>query len=115
MDLYQDSTMELLGGGGVVAPPSTQMYCATTDCHCMFCLRHDKRPRPRGKISMTGGGGGTSNRAASPAASLPPHHCRDTNHFVNLGICKHELQFTCRGYCRITLITQNIAELILLG
>ena len=29
---------------------------------------------------------------------------RDTNDFVNLGICKHEFKFTCRGYCRFTLI-----------
>ena len=28
---------------------------------------------------------------------------RDTNDFVNLGICKHEFKFTCRGYCRFTL------------
>ena len=27
---------------------------------------------------------------------------RDTNDFVNLGICKHEIKFTCRGYCRFT-------------
>ena len=25
-----------------------------------------------------------------------------TNDFVNLGICKHEFKFTCRGYCLIT-------------
>ena len=29
---------------------------------------------------------------------------RDTNDFVNLGICKHEFKFTCRGYCRFTLM-----------
>ena len=29
---------------------------------------------------------------------------RDTNDFVNLGICKHEFKFTCRGYCRFTFI-----------
>ena len=28
---------------------------------------------------------------------------RDTNDFVNLGICKHEFTFTCRGCCRFTL------------
>ena len=28
---------------------------------------------------------------------------RDTNDFVNLGVCKHEFKFTCRGYCRFTL------------
>ena len=28
---------------------------------------------------------------------------RDTNDFVNLGICKHEVKFACRGYCRFTL------------
>ena len=28
---------------------------------------------------------------------------RDTNDFVNLGICKHEIKFTCRDYCRFTL------------
>ena len=28
---------------------------------------------------------------------------RDTNDFVDLGICKHEFKFTCRGYCRFTL------------
>ena len=28
---------------------------------------------------------------------------RDTNDFVNLGICKHEFKFTCRGYGRLTL------------
>ena len=61
------------GGGGLVAPPSTQMYCAMTDGHCMLCLRHDTRPKPRGKKSMTGGGGAI-NRAAFPAASLSPRH-----------------------------------------
>ena len=72
LDLHQDSTMELLG---LVAPASTQMYCAMTDGHCMLCLRHDTRPRPKGKRSITGGGGGGAiNRAASPAASLPPRH-----------------------------------------
>ena len=30
---------------------------------------------------------------------------RDTIEFVNLGICKHEFKFTCRGYCRFTLTT----------
>ena len=44
--------------------PSTQMYCATTDGHCMLCLRHDTSPRPRDK-SMTGGGG-------APLIGLPP-------------------------------------------
>ena len=28
---------------------------------------------------------------------------RDTNDFVNFGICKHKFKFTCRGYCRLTL------------
>ena len=28
---------------------------------------------------------------------------RDTNDFVNSGICKHEFKFTCRDYCRFTL------------
>ena len=28
---------------------------------------------------------------------------RDMNDFVNLGICKHDFKFTCRGYCRFTL------------
>ena len=28
---------------------------------------------------------------------------RDTNDFVNLGICKHEVKFACSGYCRFTL------------
>ena len=28
---------------------------------------------------------------------------RDTNDFVNLGICKHEFKFTYRDYCRVTL------------
>ena len=28
---------------------------------------------------------------------------RDTSDYVNLGICKHEFKFTCRGYCRFTL------------
>ena len=28
---------------------------------------------------------------------------RCTNYFVNLGICKHEFKFTCRGYYRFTL------------
>ena len=32
---------------------------------------------------------------------------RDTNDFVNLGICKHEFKFTCRDYCRFTLISQR--------
>ena len=27
----------------------------------------------------------------------------DTNDFGNFGICKHEIKFTCRGYCRFTL------------
>ena len=61
---------------GLVAPASTQTYCTMTDGHCMLCLRHDTRSRPKGKTSMTGGGGGGAiNRAASPAASLPPRHC----------------------------------------
>ena len=30
-------------------------------------------------------------------------HFRDTNDYVDLGICKHEFKFTCRGYCRFTL------------
>ena len=59
-------------GEGLVARPSTQMYCAMTNGHCMLCLRHYTRPRPRSKKSMTGGGGGWGaiNRDASPAASL---------------------------------------------
>ena len=28
---------------------------------------------------------------------------RDTNYFMNLGISKHELKFTCHGYYRFTL------------
>ena len=32
---------------------------------------------------------------------------RDTNDFVNIGICKHEFKFNCRGYCRFTLISSN--------
>ena len=28
---------------------------------------------------------------------------RDTNDFVNPGICKHEFKLTCSGYCRFTL------------
>ena len=28
---------------------------------------------------------------------------RDTNDFVNFGICKLEFKFTCHGYCRFTL------------
>ena len=28
---------------------------------------------------------------------------RDTNDSVNLGICKHEIKFTCQGYYRFTL------------
>ena len=36
---------------------------------------------------------------------------RDTNDFVNLGICKHEFKFTCRGYCRFTLRAKKIGEL----
>ena len=32
---------------------------------------------------------------------------RDTNDFVNLGICKHEFKFTYRGYCRSTLRVIN--------
>ena len=28
---------------------------------------------------------------------------RHTNYFLNLGICKHEFKFTCRGYCRFIL------------
>ena len=53
------------GTAGVfVAPPSTQMYCAMTDGHCMLCLRHDTRPRPRGKKGMMGEG--------APLIGLPP-------------------------------------------
>ena len=38
---------------------------------------------------------------------------RDTNEFVNLGICKHEFKFTCRGYCRFTLRSRSrIAETV---
>ena len=32
---------------------------------------------------------------------------RDTNDFVNLGICKHEFKFTCHGYCRFTLMDRK--------
>ena len=35
---------------------------------------------------------------------------RDTNDFVNPGICKHEFKFTCRGYCRFTLNTECIRK-----
>ena len=37
-----------------------------TDDHCMLCLRHDTRPRPRGKQYDWGGGGG------APLIGLPP-------------------------------------------
>ena len=31
---------------------------------------------------------------------------RDTNDFVDLGFCKHEFEFTCRGYLkRVNLFT----------
>ena len=33
---------------------------------------------------------------------------RDTNYFMNFGICKHEFKFTCRGYCRFTLNSQDV-------
>ena len=59
---------------GLVAPASTQMYCAMTDGHCMLYLRHDTRPRPKGKRSMTGGWAPLIG-LPPPAASLPPRHC----------------------------------------
>ena len=52
------------GGGGSCSTPSTQMYCAMTDGHCMLYLRHYTRPRPREK-SMTGGRG-------APLFGVPP-------------------------------------------
>ena len=57
----------------LVAPASTQMYCAMTDGHCTLCLRHDTCPRPKDKRSMTGG---------APLIRLPPqqlhsHHATD--------------------------------------
>ena len=50
------------------------MYCSMTNGHCMLCLRHDTRPRPRGNKSMTGDG--------VPLIGLPPqqlhsHHTTD--------------------------------------
>ena len=53
---------------GLVAPASTQMYCAMTDGHCMLCLRHDTRPRLKGKRSMTGG---CLPRSFTPTTPLP--------------------------------------------
>ena len=38
--------------GGLVAPHPPKcihLYCAMTDGHCMLCLRHNTRPRPRDK------------------------------------------------------------------
>ena len=75
LDLHQDSAMELLGGG-LVAPPSTQMYCAMTDGHCMLCLRHDKRPRPRGK-KYDWGGGGLHQSGFLPISFIPIHATAD--------------------------------------
>ena len=36
---------------------------------------------------------------------------RETNDFVNLGICKHEFKFTSRGYCRFTLTGDRVCIL----
>ena len=36
---------------------------------------------------------------------------RDTNDFVNLGICKHEYKFTCHGCCRFTLNVRERVDL----
>ena len=75
----QDPTKELLELlEPLVAPPFTQMYCAMTDGHCMLCLPHDTRPRPRGKRSMTGG---------APLIGLPPqqlhsHHATAYNYLT---------------------------------
>ena len=33
---------------------------------------------------------------------------RDTNDLVNFSICKHEIKFTRRGYCRFTLTLFDI-------
>ena len=54
------------GGGGACSTPSTQMYCAMTDGHCMLCPDQETE-------SMTGGA--AIIPGASPAASLPPRHC----------------------------------------
>ena len=51
--------------GGFVPPPSTQMYRAMTGGHCMLCLRHDTRPRPRRKKYEEGRG--------ATSIGLPPH------------------------------------------
>ena len=59
---------------GLVAPASTQMYCTMTDGHCMLCLRHDTRPRPKGKRSITGGGGGGAPLIGLPPQQLHSHH-----------------------------------------
>ena len=37
---------------------------------------------------------------------------RDTNNFVNLGICRHEFKFTCRGYCSFTLSKHALGTVI---
>ena len=42
---------------GACSVPSTQMYCAMTDSHCMLCLRHNTHPRPWDKKAWLGGGG----------------------------------------------------------
>ena len=36
---------------------------------------------------------------------------RDTNDFLNLGICKHEFKFTCRTYCRFTVTGDRVCIL----
>ena len=88
MELPGGEPLESLPGfyhgtaGGLVTPPSAQMHYAMTDGHCMLCLRHDTRPRPRGEKSMTGGGGGGINWGASPTASLSPRHCLGITHNV---------------------------------
>ena len=53
------------------------MYSAMTDGHCMLCLRHDTRPRPKGKRSMIGGGGGGAPLIGLPTQQLHSHHATD--------------------------------------
>ena len=76
--------------GGLVAPTSTQMYCAMTDRHCMLCLRHDTGPRQRGYDWK----GGTINQAASPVALLSPRHW-------------YLLQFHLQGHVLKTITGKN--------
>ena len=61
-----------------------------TDGHCMLCPRHDTRPRPKGKRSMTGERGGGAPLIGLPLQQLHSHHATDrvlSRNFIIVTVC----------------------------